>query len=219
MLRVNDTLTGKGERKLLKWLVERMPRWVTSDMLTGLGVLGAAISLAGYILSELSIYYLWLACAGVAINWFGDSLDGTLARHLKAERPKYGFFLDHMTDAFAMAMIALGIGLTPYTNLTCAMAVLLAYYLMVIMSMVTAQATGVFQISYNELGPTEIRLFIILCTVSAILFPVPMLDWGSASLSIYDAIMAVIAVLLTLMCVSHTIKTARALAIQDPPRR
>lgn len=219
MLRLNDTITGGLERPLLKWLCERLPRWVTSDMLTALGVVGASVSFAGYALSDRGTGFLWAACAGLVLNWYGDSLDGTLARRLKAERPKYGFFLDHMTDTFAMALIAIGIGLSAHTHLICAMAVLLAYFLMVILTMATSIATGVFQIGYGGLGPTEIRLFILACTIAAILFPTPAWDWRGVSVTLYDVILLAVSALLTLMCGAQTVRTARALAIQDPPRR
>lgn len=217
--RVNDTITGRIERPLLQWLCRRMPPWVTSDMLTALGVAGAALACAGYALSNWGKAYLWLACAGIALNWFGDSLDGTLARHHAAERPRYGFFLDLMTDSFAMALIAIGIGLTPYAALACGMAVLLAYYLMVILSLATSRATGIYQIAYNGIGPTEIRLFIVFCTITGILFPIPSVDWAGVRLTIYDGVMIVIAILLAATAFAHSVKTARKLAVEDPPRR
>jgi phosphatidylglycerophosphate synthase len=217
--RINDAITSRQERVLLTWLCERLPRWVTSDVLTAVGVLGAAMTFVGWWQSERSVSFLWLACAGVVVNWFGDSLDGSLARLRKTERPRYGFFLDHMSDTLAMALIALGVGLSPYASFGCSMAVLLGYYLMVILTMVTSQTTGVFRISFNGMGPTEIRLFIIAFTLSVILFPTPHFIWSELELTIYDAIMLALTGLLIVMCVHESIRTLRALAIQEPPRR
>lgn len=219
MQRINDTITGRMERPLLAWLCARLPGWITSDMLTGLGVVGAAISFAGYTLSARAPAFLCLACAGIALNWFGDSLDGSLARYRKAERPKYGFYLDHMTDTFAMALIAIGVGLSPYASLTSGMAVLLGYYVMVILAMVTSHATGVFQISFNGLGPTEIRLFIIACTLCAIALPMPVFDVLGLAMTVYDVIMLTLTGLLVILCLREMARTLRALAIQEPGTR
>jgi archaetidylinositol phosphate synthase len=219
MERVNDAITSRFERVLLTWLCGRLPRWVTSDMLTALGVLGAAISFAGYWLSGRGAAYLWLACAGLVLNWFGDSLDGSLARLRRAERPQYGFFLDHMSDTLAMGLIALGVGLSPYASFASGMAVLLGYYVMVILTMTTSQATGVFRISFNGLGPTEIRLFIIVCTISAMVLPARRFVWRGVELTVYDAVMLGVTALLVVMCLLETMRTLKALKIQDPPRR
>ncbi|MCJ2180603.1 CDP-alcohol phosphatidyltransferase family protein [Novosphingobium album (ex Hu et al. 2023)] len=186
-------------------------------MLTSLGVAGAAVSLCGYWASASDAGWLWVAIGGLAINWLGDSLDGSLARHRNAERPRYGFFIDHMTDTLAMALIAIGIGLSPYADLTCAMAVLLAYYVLVIFSMANCIATGVFRITFNGVGPTEIRLVIMACTASAALMPIPRYQVGIYMLTVFDLIMLVFAAVMMVMCAQQAIKTARALAVEEPP--
>ena len=218
MQRVNETLTAGVERRLLGWLCARLPRWFTSDMLTALGMIGAAIACAGFVLSDRGNAYLWLAVAGVALNWFGDSLDGSLARHRRAERPKYGFFLDHMTDTLAMGLIAVGIGLSPHALFASGLAVLLAYYAMVILTMAQAIVTGVFQISFNRIGPTEIRLFIMGCTVTGIFVPTPTYRWGGLEVTVYDLIIAAVTTLLLVTCVAQTATTLRSLAKVDPPK-
>ncbi len=98
--RVNDILLGPLERPALAWLAAHMPAWVSPDTLTGIGVLGAVIIFLSYSLSNVHSGFLWLASLGFVINWFGDSLDGTLARYRRCERPKYGYFIDHTVDAF-----------------------------------------------------------------------------------------------------------------------
>src|SRR5512140_2984650 len=112
--RVNDIFLGPLERPALKWLAERMPAWVTPDTLTLIGVLGAVLTLISYLLTNISSGFLWLAALGFVINWFGDSLDGTLARTRKIERPIFGFFIDHTVDAVNEMLIFFGLGLTPY---------------------------------------------------------------------------------------------------------
>lgn len=216
MQRIHESLTGRAERIVLGWLCARLPGWVTPDRLTALGVFGAALSFIGYALASRGAGMLWLAIAGVAINWFGDSLDGSLARHRRIERPRYGFFLDHMTDTLAMGLIAIGIGLSPYACLISGMAVLLGYYAMVILAMVTTQATGIFRVSLHGVGPTEIRLFIIACTLAAIAVPTPAFMWAGWRLTVYDAIMLALTALLVGACAQQSCATARDLAAQDP---
>jgi archaetidylinositol phosphate synthase len=219
MNRVHDSFSASSERVLLIWMAERLPAWVTSDQLTAIGVFGAVLSFIGFWQSGQGSLFLWLAVLGLVLNWFGDSLDGTLARQRKAERPKYGFFLDHMTDTFAMGLIAIGIGLSPYVGLALGMAALLSYYILVIQSLITSHVTAVFKISFNGLGPTEIRLFIIACTLAAIAFPTPAFVLLGVEVTLYDVILLVITVLMLVMSITDSLRTLRALAIEDPPRR
>lgn len=213
MQRINETLLSRAERRLLDWACRRMPARVSSDMLTALGVAGAGLCFAGYVLAGA---WLWLAVAGMALNWVGDSLDGSLARFRRAERPRYGFFLDHMTDTLAIALIMVGIGLSPHVNLAVALAALGAYYAMTILTMATCIATRVFRISFGGLGPTEIRLVIAVCTAAAALLPVPAWTIGGNELTIYDALMAAVAAGLVVTCLAMARRTARELAALDP---
>ena len=119
--RVNDILLGPLERPALQWLAGHMPAWMNPDILTGIGMLGAAVVFAGYTLSNAHPAYLWLANLGFVINWFGDSLDGTLARYRHIERPKYGFFIDHTMDALSEVLVVAGLGLSPYVSFEIAM--------------------------------------------------------------------------------------------------
>src|SRR5512138_816292 len=114
--RVNDILLGPLERPTLKWLAAHMPAWVTPDICTIIGVFGAILISLSYVLTVFDKNFLWLASLGFVINWFGDSLDGTLARYRKIERPIFGFFVDHIMDAFSVTVIILGLGMTDYVN-------------------------------------------------------------------------------------------------------
>lgn len=219
MQRINEAIMGRAERHILEWLCRRMPGWITSDMLTALGLVGAGMSFTGFCLSTVSVDWLWLAIAGLVLNWAGDSLDGSLARFRKSERPNYGFFLDHMTDTLAMGLVTIGIGLSPYVLMETALAALAAYYAMAILSLATCLVSGVFRISFAGIGPTEVRLVIALCTGAAIALPTPTLALGDLSLSVYDAIMAFVTGLMLLTAIACTVGTARKLAISDPPIR
>jgi phosphatidylglycerophosphate synthase len=218
MNRIHDSMTGRAERRVLDWLCVRMPGWVSPDMMTALGLIGAFLSFLGYWFSRTGEAWLWLAIVGLVVNWLGDSVDGSLARFRKSERPKYGFFLDHMTDTLAMALIAIGIGLSPYALLASGMAVLIAYYAMVILSMVTCIVTGNFRVSFGGIGPTEIRLLIVVCTFAGMLLPTPGLSLGGIWITIYDLLLIAISALLAFTCILQVFTTLRQLATVDVPK-
>ncbi len=154
-------LLADPERRLLRAIAVRLPWWVTSDHLTGLGVLGAVGTGAAYALSNLSAVWLWVASALLVVNWFGDSLDGTVARVRRAERPRYGYYLDHIVDAFSTAAIGAGLGLSPYVALGVALAGVLAYLVLSINVYLESAAFGVFRLGYGHVGPTEARIILI----------------------------------------------------------
>ena len=160
--RVNDILLGALERPALKWLAIHMPAWVTPDICTLIGLVGSFTVAVSYVLSFYDRNYLWLASFGFLVNWFGDSLDGTLARHRRIERPVYGFFVDHTIDAMSATVIFLGLGMTPYVSFNVACLALIAYLLLSVLVFLRTSVVGEFKISYSMLGPTEIRVIAVL---------------------------------------------------------
>ncbi len=209
--RVNDILLGPLERPALAWLAAHMPAWVSPDTLTGIGVMGAVIIFLGYALSGMNSGFLWLASLGFVINWFGDSLDGTLARYRHCERPKYGYFIDHTVDAFNEVLIVLGLGFTPYVRFDVACLVLIGYLLMSILVFIRTYVEGVFQISYGRFGPTEVRvILIVLNTIMYVAHPPSVtLSWGT--FTVYDLIVSVVALLLTLIYMVTVVRQASIL--------
>ena len=163
--RVIDTFTGRLERRVLQWLASRLPAWVKPDMLTGVSFISALIITASYIFSGQFSWLLWVACAGFVVNWFGDSLDGTLARFRHIERPRYGYFLDHSVDAVNETLIFVSIGLSGYVRMEIALVALAGYLLVSLYTALSIYVTGQFKISYAYLGPTEIRLIAILASI------------------------------------------------------
>ena len=163
--RVIDTITGPGERQALHWLAAHLPRWMTPDHLTGISFFSAMLIAISYLLAAQYPVFLWLACAGFVINWFGDSLDGTLARYRHIERPRYGYFLDHSVDAVNETMVFLGIGFSGYVRLDIALVALIGYLLVSLYTALAIYVTGQFKISYAYLGPTEIRLIAVLASI------------------------------------------------------
>jgi len=160
--RVNDILLGPLERPALQWLAAHLPNWLTPDMMTVTGIFGALVIALGYALSQLHPAFLWLATFGYIINWFGDSLDGTLARYRHIERPKYGFYIDHVSDALTEIIIILGLGLSPYVRFSVASMFCITYIAMSVLVYVRMNVMGEFKISYSKLGPTEVRVLAIL---------------------------------------------------------
>ena len=158
-------LLAEPERRVLRWIAARLPRAWMPDHLTAIGVLGALTTAVGYWLSAGHPVWLWLASGGLVLNWFGDSLDGTLARVRQIERPKYGYYIDHMVDAFNTAVIGAGIGLSPYVSLPLAMLLVIIYLGLSINIYLESSVFGVFEISYGIFGPTEARLLLILANV------------------------------------------------------
>jgi len=159
--RKNGSITHPFEKPLLVWLARRLPRWVTPDHLTAFGLLGAAIAFGAYLCSGRNLQFLWLADLGIAINWLGDSLDGTVARIRREEREKYGFFVDHSTDLLSQLFIGLGVGLTPFVRFDIACLGVIAYLVLVAYMLIRERAVGAMQISFGLVGPTEVRLGII----------------------------------------------------------
>jgi archaetidylinositol phosphate synthase len=149
------------EARILEWIARRLPGWVKPDHLTALGVLAAIGIAAAYVLSNGDGTWLWAASALLVIHWVGDSLDGTLARVRKSERPRYGYYLDHLVDAFATAAIGIGLGLSPYMLLAVGLAIVVAYLVLSINTYLETHAFGVFTLGYGRFGPTEARLILI----------------------------------------------------------
>ena len=159
--RVNTSWVIPVERPLVGWLAAKLPVGVTPDQLTLIGFVGALISGLAYGASWMSPSLLWLASAGLIINWFGDSLDGTLARIRKIERPRYGFFIDNTTDFLSLLCIFFGLGISPYMRFGTACLGLVAYYMASFFNLIRTIDTQVIQIGYYGIGPTEIRIGLI----------------------------------------------------------
>jgi phosphatidylglycerophosphate synthase len=154
-------LLAAPEQRILTWIAARLPARVLPDHLTALGVL-AALGIAGaYLASNADPRWLWAASALLVVHWLGDSLDGTLARVRRIERPRYGYYLDHLVDAVATAAIGIGLGLSPHLLLATGLAIVVVYLILSINVYLETQAFGVFRLGYGRLGPTEVRLALI----------------------------------------------------------
>ena len=221
-VRIQTSVLNGVEKKVLVWLAQRQPRWMTSDMLTAIGVVGALVVAVGYALSNYHIGWLWLASLGFVINWYGDSLDGTLARVRGPERPIYGFFLDHNVDGITMAIMCIGAGLSGMLNLYIAMAVLAVYLMLSISVYINAHLKNEFKLTYASMGPTEFRLIMIVVnTLFATI--APLREWvvcfdvfgTSFALGAFDIIGLVILVVLSIIYLNNLYNDAEEYAEID----
>lgn len=169
--RIQTSILNPYEKKILVWLAQRMPAWVTSDMLTLVGFAGALIMATGYSLSNLDIHWLWLSCFGLFVNWFGDSLDGSLARVRNTQRKTYGFFIDHNVDVINETIMFIGVGCSPLVNMSFAMLALVAYFMLSVYVYIDCHLKGEMRLTYGGMGPTEFRLMLVIVNICFMYIP------------------------------------------------
>ena len=222
-VRIQTSVLNAIEKKVLVWLAERQPRWMTSDILTYIGTFGALVIAAGYILSAWNINFLWLSSLGFVINWYGDSLDGTLARVRKTQRPVYGYYLDHTVDAINELMIFVGIGLSGLVHLELSLLALIMYFLLTINVSINAHLKKEFKLTYARMGPTELRIImIVINTLFALIPPLRefsrsfMLFGRSFTLGALDYIGILIIIILAFIYLMTVSKDIKDYAKADP---
>jgi phosphatidylglycerophosphate synthase len=159
------------ERRCLIWLAERMPRRVNSDHLTGLALVAMLMTGLSYVAARWHPAGLLLAVGWLAVNWFGDSLDGTLARVRRQQRPRYGFYVDHVVDCFGVLFVLAGLGLSGYMHPLVAMGVLIAYLMLSIEIYLATYCLTTFRLSFWGIGPTELRFILAIGSVALLSDP------------------------------------------------
>lgn len=213
--RIQENMIARIERRILNRLCAVLPGWVTPDMLTFIGMFGAVLVFAGYLASNLDAGWLWMSIGGYVVHWFGDSLDGSLARFRRIERPRYGYFLDHSCDGFATMLVVVGIGLSSHVEMEVALIALVGYLLMSIHAFLSVRVLGELRLSYLNAGPTELRLVLIGMTVAMLIAgPEHPIIWA---LNVFDLFVGSVGLLLIVLFVVQTASTARRLAKEEPP--
>jgi phosphatidylglycerophosphate synthase len=217
-VRVNDSFLAPLERPALQFFCRHMPARMTPDILTVIGVIGGIIMAAAYGLCHVNKNFLWIVDLGLLINWFGDSLDGSLARYRRIERFKYGYFVDHTVDITTQAIVCLGLGISPFVHFNYALLALVGYLLLGILTYIDTAVSGVYKISYGKIGPTEVR--VILIGLNAIFYFAsnPQIPIGRVSIFSFDAIVLCVALAFFLYFLGFTFLRMRELNVQDPPR-
>ncbi|MFZ0211618.1 MAG: CDP-alcohol phosphatidyltransferase family protein [Candidatus Acidiferrales bacterium] len=178
--RLQESITAIPERKVLLWLAARMPARINSDHLTLLGFVSMIFAGTSYALARWNSLGLLLATIFLALNWFGDSLDGTLARARNCQRLRYGFYVDHMIDSVGAIFLMGGLAVSGYLDWRIAVGMLVAFLLLSIETYLATYTLGVFRLSFGKLGPTEIRILLALGNLALWLRPdakVPGLSW------------------------------------------
>lgn len=224
-IRIQTSFINGLEKKALIWIAKRLPRWVTSDMLTAVGTLGALVVAIGFALSGRSIQWLWLSSAGLVVNWFGDSLDGTLARVRNCQRPIYGYYVDHTVDCVNEGLMFIGAGLSPFLHLEFALLAFAIYLILTINVSINAHLKGEFRLTYFKLGPTEFRIIIVVANTLLIAIPAlaaiantHTLFGLTVTMHILDYVAAFIILAMALIYIVTTISDARKYAAIDPKK-
>ncbi len=206
-------LTGRIEKKALLWMAARTPARVTPDHLTLLGLLATLGCGAAYALAGARPWLLLVVNAGLVLNWLGDSLDGTLARHRRHERPRFGFYVDHLVDAFGALFLVGGLAVSGLMTPLVGASLLVAYFLLAIQTYLAAYAIGRFKISWGGLGGTELRLALAALNVLVLLRPRVALA-GSPWL-VFDVVGVVATTALVVVSVIAGVRGTLALAREE----
>ncbi len=169
--RIQGSITAAKEKELLIWMAKRTPRWVTADHLTLLGLGAQFLAGACYAWSRWNRGALFGVIFFIALNWLGDSLDGTVARVRQQQRPRYGFYVDHMVDTFGASFLMTGLAVSGYLHWQVALAMLVAFLVLSIETYLAAYCVERFEMSHGLFGPTEIRILLIVGTVALYFHP------------------------------------------------
>lgn len=211
--RLQQSFVAGAEKKTLLWLAERTPRWINSDHLTALGFAGQCMAGVCYVLARWNRYALLLGIVFLAVNWLGDSLDGTLARVRNCQRPRYGFYLDHIVDTFAAFFLMGGLALSRYVHQAIAFGMLIAFLMLSIEAYLASYTLGQFQLSYWKFGPTEIRLLLALGNLALLRWPTAKM-WGW-QIRLFDVGGAVAICGMALMLIASAIQHTAILYCQE----
>lgn len=216
--RTSEFVLKRFERWALPRLAARLPGWVVPDHLTVLGLLASTAIGVAYALSNRHEAWLWLVNLALIINWFGDSLDGTLARYRRIERPRYGYYLDHLTDAYSTLAIGLGLGFSPYMLLAVGLAIVIAYLLLSINVYLETHVFHEFSFSYGNLGPTEVRLLLIVLNITALSIGPLSFHVLGVGATVFDVFGLAAAFAMIAMLLVRAGGNLRTLARLEPPR-
>jgi archaetidylinositol phosphate synthase len=213
-VRDQSSLLAPLEKRLLLWLAHRMPAWVNSDHLTLIGFIAMFLAGVFYWLARWDARALLVVIFWLAVNWFGDSLDGTLARVRRRQRPRYGFYVDHITDAFGTVFLLGGLALSGFMSAWIALGLSIVYLMLSIQSYLAAYALGTFQLSFWKFSPTELRVLLAAGNIALLFTPFVRVFGGRYLL--FDVGGAIGIVGMTVMLVAASIRNTRALYRAEP---
>jgi archaetidylinositol phosphate synthase len=209
--RHQESFSAQIERRALAWLAARVPSWMHSDHLTMLGFTAMALAGASYAFSRSNRAGLLLATVFLALNWLGDSLDGTLARFRGKQRPRYGFYVDHVTDTIGGCLLMSGLAISGLMDWRIALGTFIAFLMLSIESYLAAYTLGVFRLSFAKLGPTEIRILLGVGNLALCINPAVHVLGSGFRLFDVGGIIAIagMAAMLVVSATRHTIRLYR----------
>lgn len=210
-------ITTRFEQWALPRIAERLPAWVMPDHLTVLGLIAATAISVFYLATNSNPAWLWAVNLAIVVHWFGDSLDGTLARTRKIERPRYGFYLDHICDAYSTFAIGMGLGLSPYMLLAVSLAIVVAYLVLSINVYLETHAFGKFRYGYGVVGPTEARILLILLNIVVIFaegLPFNLFGYG---MTVFDLVGVAAVLGMGGLLIRRVARNLRTLGELEPP--
>jgi phosphatidylglycerophosphate synthase len=209
-------LLAHHEKRVLTAIARRLPRWILPDDLTALGVVSALGICAAYVATNADHRWLWVASALLVVHWFGDSLDGTLARVRRIERPRYGYYLDHLVDAISTACIGIGLGLSPFMLLSTGALIVVAYLMLSINVYLESYALGRFSIGYGLIGPTEVRVILIALNVALALGAGLNFHVAGIGMTLFDVVGLGVALVMCALMVGRAVANLRRLSRDEP---
>jgi len=213
-VREHHSILATTERKMLIFVAQRLPRWIHSDHLTALALAAMGMAGAAFVIARWDPRALWFVVIALLLNWFGDSLDGTVARVRRVERPRYGFYVDHVLDIAGTTLLLGGLACSPFMTPVVALGVLVAYLLVAGEVFLATAVRGVFKMSVGGIDPTELR--IILAAGTLALFRSPVVSIGPFTLPLFDIGGAIAAAGLAAVFVISAHRNATALAVAEP---
>jgi archaetidylinositol phosphate synthase len=214
-IRENESLLAAPEKRALHYLAERMPGWVTSDHLTLLGLLAMLLAGACYWAASVDRRALLFVVVSLAVNWFGDSLDGTLARVRNRQRPRYGFYVDHVVDLVGTFFLLGGLALSGFMTPLIALGMLAAFLMVEAEVYLATHVRGVFRMTFMKFGPTELRIVLSIGTLY--LLHDPTVGLGRAGRFLLFDVGGIVAITgMVLALVVSSIRNTRALYRAEP---
>jgi len=213
-VREHRSILAASEKRLLIFIAERLPRCINSDHLTSLAFASMGLAGAAFAAARWDRRALWLVVLALALNWFGDSLDGTLARVRRAERPRFGFYVDHVVDIAGAALLLVGLACSPFMTPVVALSLLVTYLMVAGEVFLATAVRGVFRMSVGGVGPTELR--IVLAAGSVALLRDPHVSVGPLTLRLFDVGGVLAATGLLAAFVVSAVRNGTALAVAEP---
>jgi phosphatidylglycerophosphate synthase len=199
-------VTARLEKRALRWLAARTPAAVGPDHLTALGAAGLGLAGAAYAASARWPWLLLVVNLGLALNWLGDSLDGTLARYRNRTRPRYGHYVDHVVDALGAVALLGGLAVSGWISPSVALGLLVAFLLFLVHMGYAAHTTGRFTMAHAGMGGTELRLGLMV--VNAVVLVRPAMTWAGLSVRVLDVVGSLALVVMSAMLVAAVWRTA-----------